>query len=168
MQLASLPARGVHAAAADLAPTRATHTGEPLTLEQLKAEVALFWVAGFETTAHTIGWACMLLATHPEAEARLAAELQAHGLLATADNPRPRAPAWEDIGKLRYLSAVVNEATRMFPAAGSGTLRVRLAVAGGDGGTGGIEVGRRAIGLNRLLRSRGLEVVHDWGISAGV
>jgi cytochrome P450 len=50
--------------------------------------MAIFWVAGFETTAHTIGWAFMLLATHPEAERMLAEELEAHGLLATPATPR--------------------------------------------------------------------------------
>jgi cytochrome P450 len=145
-------------AAANLAPTRAAHAGEPLTLEQLKAEVALFWVAGFETTAHTIGWACMLLATHPEVEARLAAELQAHGLLATPGNPTPRAAAWEDLGKLRYLSAVVNETTRMYPAAGSGTLRVRLAVA--------IEWQRQRMAAEGLRSVAGVEV--GWRTCAAV
>ena len=26
----------------------------------------IFWVAGYETTAHTIGWTLFLIATHPE------------------------------------------------------------------------------------------------------
>ena len=47
------------------------------------------------------------LSQHPEVEARLAAELAQHGLLATATQPSPRAIEWDDIPKLTYLQAVI-------------------------------------------------------------
>jgi hypothetical protein len=40
-------------------------------------------------------------------EARLAAELAQHGLLAMPDRPVPRAIEWDDIPKLTYLQAII-------------------------------------------------------------
>jgi cytochrome P450 len=40
-------------------------------------QVAIFFLAGHETSAAALGWALYLLATHPEAQARAAAEAQA-------------------------------------------------------------------------------------------
>ena len=49
----------------------------------------LYWPppfpAGIDTTAHTMAWTLYLLAQHPEAEAQVCAELDALGLLATAE-----------------------------------------------------------------------------------
>jgi cytochrome P450 len=86
--------------------------------------VGIFWGAGFETTAHTICWTLFLLATHPEAEAKLLKELQGLGLAASPSNPKPRAMVWENLGSLNYLSAVINESMRMYPVVSSGTIRI--------------------------------------------
>jgi cytochrome P450 len=58
-------------------------------------------------TGHTASWTLFALSQHPEAEARLAAELAQHGLLATPERPVPRATEWDDIPKLTYLQAVI-------------------------------------------------------------
>lgn len=72
-------------------------TGAPISGAELNSEVALFWLAGFETTAHSIAWALFLVATHPQVEQALTDELAAAGLLATAEAPKPRALAWDDL-----------------------------------------------------------------------
>lgn len=54
---------------------------------------------------------------HPEAEAKLVAELREHGLLATPEQPTPRPIQWDDIPKLTYLQAALKA---------SGTLLLRL------------------------------------------
>jgi len=48
-----------------------------------------------------------LLAQHPEAMAKLEAELDAAGLLVTTERPQPRAFNFADISKLRYLDCVI-------------------------------------------------------------
>ena len=58
-------------------------------------------------TGHTAAWTVYSLSQHPEVEARLAAELAQHGLLATATQPTPRPIEWDDIPKLTYLQAVI-------------------------------------------------------------
>lgn len=40
--------------------------GKPLSQVQLKCETAIFWIAGFETTAHSLAWTVMYISTHPE------------------------------------------------------------------------------------------------------
>jgi hypothetical protein len=40
-------------------------------------------------------------------EAKVAAELAQHGLLATPTNPNPRSVQWDDLAKLTYLNAVI-------------------------------------------------------------
>lgn len=47
-----------------------------------------------------------LLSQHPEAERRLAQELDAAGLLVTPERPHPRAMEYADLGRLTYLSWV--------------------------------------------------------------
>ncbi len=66
-------------------------------------------LAGHETTALALSWTLMLLAQHPEAEARLHAELaQALG---------GRTPGYEDYARLPYTRQVVQESMRLYPPA---------------------------------------------------
>ena len=58
-------------------------------------------------TGHTAAWTLFSLSQHPEVEAKLAAELAQHGLLATPERPMPRAIEWDDIPKLTYLQAII-------------------------------------------------------------
>ena len=55
------------------------------------------------------------MAGHPEVQARVAAELGAAGLLATARNPNPRRPTYGDLAALPYLDAVLRESLRIMP-----------------------------------------------------
>ena len=46
------------------------------------------------------------IALHPEVQQKVAAELQAAGLLASPEQPEPRDFTWADISSLPYLNAV--------------------------------------------------------------
>ena len=48
-----------------------------------------------------------LISQHPEAEAKIVEELDAAGLLVTAERPHPRTLAVEDLSSLEYLSACI-------------------------------------------------------------
>ena len=76
---------------------------------QLRDEAMTLFLAGHETTALTLSWAWHLLATHPDAGARLAAEVDdiLDGRPATVDH----------LPRLRYTEAVALEAMRLYPPA---------------------------------------------------
>jgi cytochrome P450 len=57
-----------------------------------------------QTTAHTVCWTLFLLATHPEAEARLCAELDSLGLLASPNKPRPALLQWEHLSQVSHTA----------------------------------------------------------------
>ena len=78
-------------------------------LERLGDQVATFIVAGHETTASAMFWACYLLASHPEAQERIAAEAGAFSL-----TPEDAAEA---VPQLTYTRAVVDEVLRLYPPA---------------------------------------------------
>lgn len=73
----------------------------------VRDQLVTLFLAGHETTSHALGWTWWLLATHPEAEARLHAELDEvlGGGPVAADTPLP------------YTDAVISESLRLFPPA---------------------------------------------------
>lgn len=81
--------------------------GSGMSDQQLRDEIATLMLAGHETTANTLSWTWMLLAQHPEAEAKLHAELEQ--VLAG------RSPTVEDMQKLPYTNAVIKESMRVYP-----------------------------------------------------
>lgn len=81
----------------------------PMSERQLIDEVKTLISAGHETTANTLSWALLLLASHPAAESRLHAELDA--VLGG------RSPGLADLGQLPFLNAVIKETLRLYPAA---------------------------------------------------
>jgi cytochrome P450 len=80
-----------------------------MTDRQLRDECVTLLLAGHETTALALSWACYLLARHPEAQESLHAELDR--VLAA------RPPSLEDLTALPYTEAVVREALRLYPPA---------------------------------------------------
>jgi cytochrome P450 len=80
-------------------------TGEGFTPEEMVDQVAIFFLAGHETSAAAMGWALYLLATRPEAAARVAAE----GRAFAAD------PAFRNLAGLRFTRDVFREALRLYP-----------------------------------------------------
>ena len=78
-------------------------TGVPFGTAEMVDQVAIFFLAGHETSASALGWALYLLATHPEAQERVAAE--AAGLR----------PEFGVVGSLRFTRDVFREALRLYP-----------------------------------------------------
>ncbi len=83
--------------------------GTKMTEQQVRDEVMTFILAGHETSAHSLAWACLLVTQNPEVEAKLVRELE------TVLNGRP--PTYEDLLNLQFTEAVLLEAMRMYPAA---------------------------------------------------
>jgi len=81
--------------------------GRPMDPTLVRDEVASIFLAGHETSAITLGWACWLLERHPAVEARVVEE--ARRVLGT------RAPTLEDYPALIYTRAVLEETLRLYP-----------------------------------------------------
>jgi cytochrome P450 len=81
-------------------------TGERFTTEEMVDQVAIFFLAGHETSASTLGWALYLLARYPEWQDRLAQEAEA-ALAGGAD--------FAVIGKLRLARDIFRETLRLYP-----------------------------------------------------
>ncbi len=58
------------------------------------------------------------MSQHPEVDAKIAAELDGLGLLATAERPRARPMVYEDLTQLRSLSWVIKVLASLYPDAG--------------------------------------------------
>jgi pentalenene oxygenase len=81
-------------------------TGTGMTSRQLRDEATTLVIAGSETTGNTIAWACYLLASHPQVQERLQAEVDQ--VLAGAD------ASYETLSALPYTRAVITEALRLY------------------------------------------------------
>eukprot|EP00884_Botryococcus_braunii_P016359 jgi/Botrbrau1/3406/Bobra.0337s0042.1 len=115
-----------HTLAAHLLGIKDPATGARLPFDVLLPEVTILFFAGYDTTGHSMSWTLYLLSQHPEVEAKVAAELAQHGLLASPGNPAPRAVEWNDLGKLTYLNAVIKESTRLFSVGANVPLKYAL------------------------------------------
>ena len=83
--------------------------GKGMTNEQVRDEAITIFLAGHETTANALAWTWHLLGDHPEAEARLHAELDA--------TLGSRLPDVEDLPRLAFTESVVSESMRLRPPA---------------------------------------------------
>lgn len=91
-----------------------THQG--MDDRQLRDEIVGIFGAGRDTTAIALAWTWYLLATHPEVEARLQAEVA--GL-------QGRKPTFADLPRLAYTRQVVEESLRLYPP---GWMTARLSI----------------------------------------
>jgi cytochrome P450 len=82
-------------------------SGRRMSDQQLRDEVMTLFMAGHETTANTLAWTWVLLSRHPDAEARLHAEID----LVLGGRP----PAVADLPRLSFTESVVNETLRVYP-----------------------------------------------------
>lgn len=82
--------------------------GVPMTDSELWEDVHDIMGAGHETTATTAAAALYCIAAHPEVEARVVRELQ--------EQLGGRLPTMPDLERLPYLSAVIKEVLRLYPA----------------------------------------------------
>ncbi|MER7752145.1 cytochrome P450 [Kitasatospora sp. NPDC097643] len=83
--------------------------GERLDPAELRDQVLVFLLAGHETTATSLAFALHLLAKHPEQ--RRLAQQEADSVLGG------RAPTAADLEELPYITRVLKEAMRLYPAA---------------------------------------------------
>ncbi len=90
-----------------LVAARDRRTGAPMGERELIDEVMTLIIAGHETAASTLNSAWYLLSQHPEAQARLHAELDA-----LAEQPTLELAATE---ALSYTRAVLTETLRLYP-----------------------------------------------------
>jgi cytochrome P450 len=110
--IAGLTAERARAIAAGTAPrdlatkimtTPDPETGQGFSTDEMVDQVAIFFLAGHETSASALAWALYLLATYPEAQERVAVE--AAGLR----------PEFATLGSLRFTRDVFREALRLYP-----------------------------------------------------
>ncbi len=112
--LAGITARRTQEIAQGTAPddlaTKIMTTADPETgarfgAEEMADQVAIFFLAGHETSASALAWALYLLAAHPEAQARVADE--ARSFMA--------APDFANLTRLQFTRDVFREALRLYP-----------------------------------------------------
>lgn len=85
--------------------TRDPETGRPFDTAEMVDQVAIFFLAGHETSASALAWALYLLAAFPEVQDRVAAEV--------ADIPDD--VGFSDISRLTFTRDVFREALRLYP-----------------------------------------------------
>ena len=78
-------------------------TGERFGTDEMVDQVAIFFLAGHETSASALGWALYLLASHPEVQERVAVEVAG------------MEPAFAGLSRLRLTRDVFREALRLYP-----------------------------------------------------
>ena len=91
-----------------LLSVRDAETGEGMPDRQIRDEVVTMLVAGHESTAITLAWTLALLSRHPGIERRVVAELD--------EVLGGRTPTFTDLPSLQYLSMVIKESMRLYPA----------------------------------------------------
>ncbi|MCX4775233.1 cytochrome P450 [Streptomyces sp. NBC_01285] len=90
-----------------LLEARDADTGKPMEDHQVRDEAVTMLMAGHETTANALTWSYHLLATHPEVRKRLHQEID--------EVLGDRLPTVEDLPRLVWTDAVLNEAMRLYP-----------------------------------------------------
>jgi cytochrome P450 len=92
-----------------LLETRYEDTGESMSKEQLIDEIKILFIAGHETTANALTFTLHLLATHPEIQQKVLDEITA------IENETT--DVVEQLQKMTYTNAVINESLRLYPPA---------------------------------------------------
>ena len=82
-------------------------SGEDMTLDDVRDEIATFLLAGHETTATTLSWVWYLLSLYPEAMTRIQDEVD------QVAGARPLTA--DDFPALPYTRAVLDETLRLYP-----------------------------------------------------
>ena len=80
-------------------------TGQRFDTDEMVDQVAIFFLAGHETSASALAWGLYLLAAFPEAQAQVAAE----GTAFAAD------PSFSNLSKLKFTRDVFREVLRLYP-----------------------------------------------------
>ena len=89
---------------------RDSETGEPFDFDELVNQVAMLFLAGHETSASALTWACHLLAQAPDVQERASA--QAREVLGS------REPLQTDMKEMPLIWNIFRETLRLFPPVG--------------------------------------------------
>jgi len=92
-----------------LLETRYEDSGEAMSIQQLIDEIKILFIAGHETTANALTFTLHLLATHPEIQQKALDEIQQVESETT--------DVVEQLQKMAYINAVINESMRLYPPA---------------------------------------------------
>ena len=82
-------------------------TGAIFDTDEMVDQVAIFFLAGHETSASALAWALYLMATYPEWQARAAAEAEA--------NLSDETQTFSTLNKLKLTRAIFRETLRLYP-----------------------------------------------------
>ncbi|WP_108482444.1 cytochrome P450 [Oceaniglobus ichthyenteri] len=85
--------------------TRDPVTGDGFSTEEMVDQVAIFFLAGHETSASALAWALYLLATHPQAQEKVAQEAKTF----------MQDPQFTRLSTLKFTRDVFREALRLYP-----------------------------------------------------
>ncbi|CAK4088775.1 unnamed protein product [Aphanomyces euteiches] len=96
-----------------------THTEHRVTAEEARTHVVTFMLAGHETTSTTLCWVFAMFATHPAMETIARKECQA--VAAASEGGEI---GWKSLAELKYTTAFINEALRMYPTVTNVATRV--------------------------------------------
>ena len=96
--------------AADDLATKIMTTADPVTglrfeTAEMVDQVAIFFLAGHETSASALAWALLMLAMAPQVQARVAGEADSLG----------DAPEFSALSKMRFTRDVFREVLRLYP-----------------------------------------------------
>ena len=80
-------------------------TGRGFETDEMVDQVAIFFLAGHETSASAMAWALYLMASHPEVQDRMAAEAARLG----------EVPEFAILSRLGFIRDVFREALRLYP-----------------------------------------------------
>ncbi|MEB1807005.1 MAG: cytochrome P450 [Bacillaceae bacterium] len=92
-----------------LISSRYEEDGSAMTDKELYDQVMTIFLAGHETTAHTLTWTWYLLSQHPEVEQKFWNELDT--VL------KGEKPTLESVRQLSYTNCILQESMRLYPAA---------------------------------------------------
>ncbi len=85
--------------------TRDPQSGDLFTTEEMVDQVAIFFLAGHETSASALGWALYLLALYPQVQEAVAAEAASLG----------ETPEFGAVSRLKLTRDVFRETLRLYP-----------------------------------------------------
>ena len=81
---------------------------DKLTDEEIISQSFIFLIAGYETTANSVAYACYLLATNPDVQQKLINEIDTNCPDAISIN-------YDSVQGLPYLDMVISETLRIYP-----------------------------------------------------
>jgi len=84
---------------------------EQLTLDDIQEEVDTFMFEGHDTTAASMNFTCFLIASNPDVQAKVHAELDR-----VFGNDSARPCSKQDLDELEYLECVIKESLRLLPS----------------------------------------------------